>query len=458
MKKARLFAILSTLLLMAQMGVGQHTIAPIDPSIGTYQFQVNTSLVTPPLAGMGSSVALPFFHYFYEFGDGYYASTGAEGVAHQYFENVSGLTKTQVRMHPIYSTSGQPPVLRNSHTIPPHSGSGPSPMLPGTDVAKIVSSWMVNTIRRGDSITIVLIYKNKPSASGQFSDQGKISLLYNTNTLTADMPVKARLYHNEKNIAAAAILGSKTKYNASVTWSYDLLYGEERAIYIDAKVKETALAKFPNLNLAVQLESSSSGTVLDEISLELAGSNDPNFITLTPDSIVRMAAPQMLKCRIDFTNIGNGPATDIGIKTTIHPGLDASTVSIISTYPVGAFQVQPTYAIDASALQFSFIGANLPGLSMPGLLDPAAASGYVEFWIQTDPDKYGSDDVLTAQAAIKFDSNAEVVTNEATVQLISPQTGDCPTTDDYTLWIVLGILFFLLLIFIAWLIAQNQTS
>jgi uncharacterized repeat protein (TIGR01451 family) len=152
----------------------------------------------------------------------------------------------------------------------------------------------------------------------------------------------------------------------------------------------------------------------------LVGSYDPNDISVDEDilapSMVRDG--QVLNYRIRFQNTGTYPAETVIVRNDIDAGLQLSSIKDIEASHSFEIEVE-----NDRTLAFIFNNIELADSSR----DEAASHGYITYSILVDEEVVAGDSILN-QAAIYFDFNAPIITNEAVTVIEIPDATGEPET------------------------------
>ena len=138
----------------------------------------------------------------------------------------------------------------------------------------------------------------------------------------------------------------------------------------------------------------------------IACSYDPNDLTATPQGYSDqhfVLAGDRMHYRVRFQNTGNLPAEDIRVVTALDPTqFDLSTFT-----PMYGSAPFVTCLLNNGTVDFTFNDIYLPDATN----NEAASHGYVTYEVRLLPN-VSPGDVLLQEAAIYFDSNPAVITNE----------------------------------------------
>ncbi len=173
---------------------------------------------------------------------------------------------------------------------------------------------------------------------------------------------------------------------------------------------------FPSVDVALQNNT-------DSLFWLVTGAYDPNDITVTPGPLVNKSrllpdGSLDLLYRIRFENTGNAPTDFIRLETQLHPLLKPET------FRLGAASAPCTvHFLEDRRVEIVFPDYHL----VPAIADSLAARGFVFFQIHTAP---GLDigDQCTQQAAIYFDYNPPIYTNQASLTITNPSAVHNPAS------------------------------
>ncbi|RMG68957.1 MAG: hypothetical protein D6722_11165 [Bacteroidetes bacterium] len=450
----------------------QIKISPLAPAQGHYLFATDGDSL-PALTSIPGLHA-PYYHFFWEFGDGYFGSSPA-ALNHLYRKAVvAGQTDFTVRLrsHGIYTTSNDPPIDEELLIVGGTDPVAPDSLMYDLGPVSLQASWM-GQVAVDDPLTLALLYqKDDPSANG--IEQGDLFLYYDKAYIQPQGAVSTRIFHDETLSGLNQSVSGTPNYNRRAHWRFNNLM-EARSIFMDMQVRPTIPEGQDSL-VYLKLEMGYRGkngpvTHAQELILPVGNAKDPNTLYFTPSCVPKGAPAQKLRARVSFINEGNGLANDIVVQIPVPKGLDPNTVSIVDTKAgqAGSFVVQPGgyYVSELNVIQFKFSGASMPGLKTPGLIVPSATQGYVEFEVMTDPATYPPEDFFQAQASVVFNTEAPVLTNRATVRLTSKddpckqrpvdeeEKGD---PDKPVIWTILALLASLITALVFWLSRQNESG
>jgi uncharacterized repeat protein (TIGR01451 family) len=248
------------------------------------------------------------------------------------------------------------------------------------------------THRTSQMISCAIIYKNTGSSavSGQITMQFDPLLTFMTSSITPT---------------------SNTAGN--LTWDFvNLMPFETRLIYFD-------FSPGTNFNIGDTVYAQASITPLvgdviptdntDSTMAIFIGAYDPNMKVVTQNGmpVNTILNDDPLEYVIHFQNVGNDTAFTVVITDTISNLLDLSSLEIIGSSHANY------WGIYNRTLQFTFNGINLPDSGTNQL----ASNGFISYRIKPVAN-ISLGNIINNTAAIYFDVNAPVITNNAPVTLI----------------------------------------
>ncbi|MEM6803621.1 MAG: PKD domain-containing protein [Bacteroidota bacterium] len=221
-----------------------------------------------------------------------------------------------------------------------------------------------------------------------------------------------------------------TNYNSSVqelSWNFqNLMPGEVRVISVRTMVPTTAQANdtyffsalaTPLMNDATPANNQQTATIL------VGNSFDPNDKLVSPAGLNEngfiLPSQNEMDYTVRFQNTGNAPAIIVVVRDTIDSNLNLATFR-----PAG--QSHP-YILDVeedSILVFTFNDIYLPDSTS----DPIGSQGYLSFTIRHQ-DGLSPGTILRNSAAIYFDFNDPIITNEVINTLYTQPVVDISAAD-----------------------------
>ena len=162
-----------------------------------------------------------------------------------------------------------------------------------------------------------------------------------------------------------------------------------------------------------------------ELDMQIVASHDPNRMQLVHRRINYrfMKSHKELRYRINFQNTGKGPTRKIAIGVRIPPELNGQSIQLTGMSPWCPWcdsVYQGHSCLDsfrrADSVYFVLNNIYLPGLQQGVVGDQDSTKGFVEFSIRfkRKPKKIP----FSTRAAITFDGNTPLVTNNATARFI----------------------------------------
>lgn len=287
-----------------------------------------------------------------------------------------------------------PPLQRSVSTN--QVGSGTSTNLPYFLPAetKIETSW--NPTVTHDTY-IVLIFENKTrnnTLSGCLNFYYKDEeILINTNEIIE----RSDWVNNRQPFS-----GNYGIYNRRFRWNFSNLQpAEQRVVYIPIKSK---LPAGNNINTSSSLSTDCNfipSSLPNQSSKVSAYPHDPNLKSVTGCIDRTDNRSQKLEFKIDFQNIGEGPANNVIIEDQLSSELDASTLIMLPAQYPYTYTVSPT-----NKLTITFTGINLPGIQQQGVNTEDTKSS-VSFRVCSVSDP----ECVYNTATITFDNQPALTTN-----------------------------------------------
>ncbi len=258
----------------------------------------------------------------------------------------------------------------------------------------------IDFARPGFDATYKIVYKNK----GNQMHSGNVSLIYNDSKIDF---VNSTPSINIQNLNI-------------LTWSFtNLMPFENRSI--DVKLNVNSPVETPAVNIGEILDFTAKVTPLtgDELPYDnifdfnqiVVGSFDPNDITcLEGDTVDPTDIGDYLHYVINFENLGTFYAENIVVRDEIDTTkYDISTLQVMNTS-------HPSYTrITGNVVEFIFENIDLAAAQGN---PPVGGHGNVLFKIKSK-ETLSAGDSVNKSAAIFFDYNAPVLTNDATTTFIS---------------------------------------
>jgi hypothetical protein len=165
---------------------------------------------------------------------------------------------------------------------------------------------------------------------------------------------------------------------------------------------------------------------LYQLTMQIVASHDPNRMQLAQNRINYrfMGKKKELTYKVQFQNIGKGPARNISIGIALPRQLNAATLKINEISPKLIFCDSATYSqqscIDtfrtADSIYLVFKNIYLPGLDQNLVKNEDSTRGFIKYTIRFK--KRPKKIPFSSRAVIKFDNNKPVYTNSATAKFI----------------------------------------
>lgn len=217
----------------------------------------------------------------------------------------------------------------------------------------------------------------------------------------------------------------QSSHNASTqTLSFNLpnlMPGQSAYYYVKFNAPQSLALNTPIFNLANVIAGCNDVNLtnnVDTIHQTVTGSWDPNnklaYVTNYETNpayqiVSSIDANQRIEYVINFQNEGNGPAVNVVVKDVISSDLDVSTFELLGT----SHNCQVT--LNGNDANFKFSNIMLPAK----VTDEPNSHGFIKFAINAI-NNLPAGHVIADDAAIYFDYNSPVITNEAEVTLLEP--------------------------------------
>lgn len=221
----------------------------------------------------------------------------------------------------------------------------------------------------------------------------------------------------------------QSSHNASTqTLSFNLpnlMPGQSAYYYVKFNAPQSLALNTPIFNLANVIAGCSDVNLtnnVDTIHQTVTGSWDPNnklaYVTNYETNpafqlISSIEANQRIEYVINFQNEGNGPAVNVVVKDLISSDLDISSFELLGV----SHNCQVT--ITGNDANFKFSNIMLPAK----VTDEPNSHGFIKFAINAI-NNLPAGHVIADDAAIYFDFNEAVVTNESEVTMLEPSNID----------------------------------
>ncbi|WP_153797090.1 PKD domain-containing protein [Foetidibacter luteolus] len=163
-----------------------------------------------------------------------------------------------------------------------------------------------------------------------------------------------------------------------------------------------------------------------DLDMQIAASHDPNRLLLKPHYMsYRFAGKKkQLTYKVQFENIGKGPARRIGVNVAMPKEVNISTLQIKGISPRctwcdSAYSRQSCIdtTVTSDGVFFSFKNVYLPGIQQNLVTSKDSAQGFIEYTVNLKkrPKKKLP---FTTRASIIFDKNEPIITNKATARFL----------------------------------------
>lgn len=197
----------------------------------------------------------------------------------------------------------------------------------------------------------------------------------------------------------------------TVTWNTPTLApGDSGQLRARGTVPQnTSLGTFLLSSAEIQPMAGDANT-LDNVDTEwreVRGSYDPNQKGVEPEPAIPEG--EILRYHVDFQNVGTAEAIDVVVRDTLDANLDIATVQFGTTSHASVAQIEDR------TLVWTFAGINLPDSTS----NEPESHGYAEFTVYPLPGLDPGTEIRN-DAAIYFDFNEPVITNEVMTFILGP--------------------------------------
>lgn len=216
---------------------------------------------------------------------------------------------------------------------------------------------------------------------------------------------------------------TETSPSNVMTWTFpgDLDPGEEGTIYVYFDVNFPATEEGDSVSIDAQFFDNEerppcSGTSGSGITQVLKNSHDPN-IEISPNPDFCLGQPDTVDYTVQFQNTGSAPTSDILIKVWLDQPVNVSPIVLPGSFSHSFPAISETISEDGNR---KFIRVKLPGASLRGTNEPGYGTsfsdvdtkGWIKFQVAIDGSKLGSCSSVVSRAAIDFDCNEPIITND----------------------------------------------
>lgn len=343
---------------------------PLTVSIQTGDFdnEINFTVENPPSLPQSTKDSLPYWSFFWEFGDGTFQSVDKSAeVRHVYPEvDSAGSFTARVFLTPRYTTISQKPIkseLLSVNII--NNGIGWAERIDPPTIENFVELVPNQEPAFGHEVRFALQYqqpKEVPDSKG-----GHIVLLFNEAAFELTPPFEfesesAQIHHGEKTKGKSAFKreenidqGIRTsllsQYGASFSemkvWRYDDFTEEaHRNIFFSLQtadtVRELETDRFSIIAILVpdsmtadsfQIEDLEESPYFSRYEAEIKRSLDPNHISVNMVMMLSNPVDKRLEYRVDFQNIGEASATTVSVAVNWPSYFDKNSIEIIEYTP-----------------------------------------------------------------------------------------------------------------------------
>lgn len=344
---------------------------PITVSIQTGDFdnEINFTVENPPTLPQSAKDSLPYWSFFWEFGDGTFQSVDklAE-VSHVYPEVDSTATFTaRVFLTPRYTTISQKPIKSELLTVNiVNLGTGWGEIVDSTSIENFVVLVPNQEPAFGHEVRFALQYQHSPEIPE--SKGGHIILLFNETAFELTPPFEfesesAQTHHDEKTMGKSAFRRETSidpdirsallsQYGATFSemkvWRYDEFTEDaHRNLFFSLQtadtVRELETDRFSIIAVIIPDSIAADSFPLKELEespyfnryeAEIKRSLDPNHLAVNMVMMLSNPVDKRLEYRVDFQNVGEASATTVSVAVDWPSYFDKESVEILEYSPL----------------------------------------------------------------------------------------------------------------------------
>lgn len=369
---------------------------------------------------------------FYIYDDGTY--TDYRNPRHRYLGS-SGSTVA----YKIKGYSNDPKKKKTQPSTPPSGGYFEDNFPVFSGPAFIATSWKHAVVPVNDPTNntcnapyYAVIVQNCTNSTGS----GRVEFYYKSNQafVSSAEPIRFSYANNQNwftNLQQTDVT-NQGPYNKKISLNFSgLLKGERRAFYVPLAHNNLSLHQTVDSKVKVILNNVENPCALqvhDGIGVDLFHSttvmafpHDPNYIDVIPGclDIKKRLETRKVIYKINFQNIGSGPATNIKIVDFLSKYVSLNTVQVIDSKH-SVTSTTTNQSLNGNQFIINFDGISLPGLAQPGI-NVEKTKGWVRIGAclkpGLDPSIVNLDNpyCIDNYAAIYFDTQPAVYTAMATV-------------------------------------------
>jgi hypothetical protein len=271
----------------------------------------------------------------------------------------------------------------------------------------------------GDFVTYAIQYQN-PCGEDTIANPG-IMLTYDDTYLTPLTQTQQFLPNDSWKDFDLAL--TETPSAGVMEWGFPagLAPGEKGTIYVYFEVDFPETEAGTDIGIEAQMMNGEERPPCDSssnsrITQVLKNSHDPN-VEISPNPKFCLGQPTTVDYTVQFQNTGSAPTSNISIKVWLDQPVNVSPIVIPGSFSHSFPAISETISEDGNR---KFIRVNLPGASLRGTGEPGYGvsfsdvdtKGWIKFEVTIDGSKLGSCNSVVSRAAIDFDCNEPIITND----------------------------------------------
>jgi hypothetical protein len=398
----------------------------------------------PPIANAPGASRPARWHYYWEFGDGYYCESEEPSIAHAYER--SGATWAKVWLTPLYSNSPHC-YVENSVNV---TGTGRAPQRCGkaypidkNNFTGITSNAGQELVP-GSEIQVIVHYRVPANATGPAN--GRLVIGYNNPQEKGSLKFAPLIFErtDPKNyrLHGAGLMASGDVSRAKacvgdgdyifIDCPDKLAPGTERWLMLTFRANKlldsTIVKKRGKLQFGIRaawLPNTGNQVYCDEHRLTMLPVHDPNRIRVDPSmAYFKKNRPTQLEYFVEFQNEAAGYVEQLDIELPVDPKVNPVNILVKSMHPFcpskppgykPAVEGEAYFTCDNSKLQqtgkvnFQFHNVKIPGKRTEGVPN-RFSKGFVQFSV---PSTNRREAATASQAIIRFKGADPIRTNTA---------------------------------------------
>ncbi len=398
----------------------------------------------PPIANAPGASRPARWHYYWEFGDGYYCESEEPSIAHAYER--SGATWAKVWLTPLYSNSPHC-YIENSVNA---TGTGRAPQRCGKANPIDKNNWVgmqanaEQELVPGSEIQVIVHYRVPTTATeptngrlviGYNNPQEKGGLKFAPLIFEPADPKNYRL-HGAGLMASGDVSRAKTCVGDGDYIFLDcpekLKPGTERWLMLtfraNKQLDSTIIKKRGKLQFGIRaawMPNSGTQVYCDEYRLTLLPVHDPNRIKVEPKmAYFKKNRPTNLEYLVEFQNEASGYVEQLDVEIPVDQTTNTATIVVTSMHPVCSqkplnykpavegeayFTTDYTKVASTGKVSFQFHNVKIPGKRTEGVPN-RYSKGFIRFAV---PSANRRESSTARQAIIKFKGADPIRTNTA---------------------------------------------